>query len=85
MARNILRTGKQARQKTAVKGKRYRCAKCRKRSPKPVKTPAPWYCPNCPKEGRLGPVMTPGLTAAQGRLPRTPGIAPWRARGEPAR
>jgi hypothetical protein len=20
---------------------------CRKRSPKPVKTPAPWYCPNC--------------------------------------
>ena len=21
--------------------------KCRKRSPKPVKTPAPWYCPNC--------------------------------------
>ena len=47
MARNILRTGKQTRPKTAVKGKRYRCAKCRKRSPKPVKTPAPWYCPNC--------------------------------------
>ena len=50
MARNILRTGKQTRPKTAVKGKRYRCAKCRKRSPKPVKTPAPWYCPNCLKE-----------------------------------
>ena len=30
MARNIFRTGKQTRPKTAVKGKRYRCAKCRK-------------------------------------------------------
>jgi len=47
MARNFFRTGKKTRPKTAVKGKRYRCAKCRKRSPKPVKTPAPWYCPNC--------------------------------------
>jgi hypothetical protein len=45
MARNILRTGKQTRPKTAVKGKRYRCAKCRKRSPK-LKTPAPRYCPS---------------------------------------
>jgi ribosomal protein L37AE/L43A len=50
MARNILRTGKQARPKTAVKGKRYRCAKCHKRSPKPVKTPAPWYCAKCLEE-----------------------------------
>ena len=47
MARNILRTGKKTRPKTAEKGKRYRCAQCRKRSPKPVKTPAPWYCPHC--------------------------------------
>jgi ribosomal protein L37AE/L43A len=47
MARNIFKTGKLTRPKTAVKGKRYRCAKCRKRSPKPVKTPAPWYCDNC--------------------------------------
>jgi late competence protein required for DNA uptake (superfamily II DNA/RNA helicase) len=47
MARNTVRTGKQSRPKTTVKGKRYRCARCRKRSPKPVKTPAPWYCPNC--------------------------------------
>ena len=47
MARNILKTGKKTRPKTAVKGKRFLCAKCRKRSPKPVKTPAPWYCPNC--------------------------------------
>ena len=30
--------------RTAVKGKRYRCAVCRKRSPKPVLGPAPWYC-----------------------------------------
>jgi hypothetical protein len=50
MAKNILRTGKQTRPKTSVKGKRYRCAKCRKRSPKPVRTPAPWYCPNCLSE-----------------------------------
>jgi len=41
------RTGKQLRPKTAVKGKRYRCAVCRKRSPRPVKEPAPWYCPRC--------------------------------------
>ena len=49
MAR-IFRTGKKIRPKTAVKGKRYRCAVCRKRSPKPVKTPAPWYCPMCLKQ-----------------------------------
>lgn len=47
MDRNILRTGKKVRAKTAVKGKRFRCAVCRKRSPKPIKTPAPWYCPSC--------------------------------------
>jgi late competence protein required for DNA uptake (superfamily II DNA/RNA helicase) len=47
MTKNILRTGKKARPKTAVKGKRFRCARCRKRNPRPVKTPAPWYCPNC--------------------------------------
>jgi hypothetical protein len=50
MAKNFLRTGKKSRPRTAVKGKRYRCAKCRKRSPKPVKTPAPWYCPNCTRQ-----------------------------------
>jgi ribosomal protein L37AE/L43A len=50
MAKNFPRTGKRVRPKTAVKGKRYLCAKCRKRSPKPVKTPAPWYCPTCLKE-----------------------------------
>jgi ribosomal protein L37AE/L43A len=50
MVRNILRTGKKARPKTAVRGKRYRCAVCHKRSPKPVKTSAPWYCPKCLEE-----------------------------------
>ena len=40
MAKNILSTGKKVRPKTAIKGKRYHCVKCRKRSPKPVKTPA---------------------------------------------
>ena len=47
MGEKRLRTGKQVRPKTAVKGKRYLCAKCRKRSPRRVTTPAPWYCPNC--------------------------------------
>src|SRR5262249_52037503 len=49
MAKTILRTGRRRRPKTAAKGKRFRCARCRKRSPKPIKTPAPWYCPNCLK------------------------------------
>lgn len=47
MGQNYHRTGKQSRPKTAVKGKRYLCARCRKRSPKAVKTSAPWYCPAC--------------------------------------
>lgn len=47
MGKNFPRTGKKARPKTAVKGKRFLCAKCRRRSPPPVKTPAPWYCPAC--------------------------------------
>ena len=50
MAEKALRTGKKARPRTAVKGKRFHCAGCHKRSPKPVKTPAPWYCPDCLKE-----------------------------------
>ena len=45
--KNIPRTGNRCRPKTATKGKRYRCATCHKRSPRPVKTPAPWYCPKC--------------------------------------
>lgn len=40
-------SGKQTRPKTTYKGKRYLCARCRKRSPRPVKTPAPWYCDRC--------------------------------------
>jgi late competence protein required for DNA uptake (superfamily II DNA/RNA helicase) len=47
MSRMSPRDGKQTRPKTAIRGKRYLCARCRKRSPKPVKTPAPWYCPRC--------------------------------------
>ena len=50
MSKNIPKIGKQARPKTAVKGKRFLCAKCRKRSPRPVKAPAPWYCPPCLKQ-----------------------------------
>lgn len=60
MAR-ILRTGKKTRPKTAVKGKRYRCAVCHKRSPRPVRTPAPWYCPACAKErAESGGAAQPG-------------------------
>ena len=29
------------------KGKRLRCAACKKRSPHKVLMPAPWYCPAC--------------------------------------
>lgn len=47
MPRNVTKSGKQDRPKTAIKGKRYLCAGCRKRSPKPIKAPAPWYCPKC--------------------------------------
>ena len=50
MSKNFPKTGKKTRPKTAAKGKRFLCAKCRKRSPKPIKTPAPWYCPKCSKE-----------------------------------
>ena len=53
MSKNITRTGKQNRPKTAIKGKRYLCARCRKRSPKPVKTLAPWYCPKCLAQAAL--------------------------------
>lgn len=55
MGRMTHRTGKQSRPKTTVKGKRYLCARCRKRSPRPVKSPAPWYCPRCLKPGRDEP------------------------------
>lgn len=73
MDRNILRTGKKSRPKTAVKGNRYRCAKCHKRSPKPVKTPAPWYCPKCriALEGERG-FDAPETTAS--RSPSSDGI-----------
>ena len=47
MGEKRLRTGKQTRPKTAAKGKRYLCATCRKRSPRKVLEPAPWYCPKC--------------------------------------
>jgi hypothetical protein len=36
--------------RTAPRGKRYKCAICRKRSPQPVLTPAPWYCPKHEKK-----------------------------------
>lgn len=49
MADRTLKTGKKARPKTAARGKRYRCANCHTRSPKPVLGPAPWYCPKCPR------------------------------------
>lgn len=47
MPRSVPKTGKRKRPKTAAKGKRYRCAVCRRRSPRPVLAPAPWYCPKC--------------------------------------
>ena len=55
MPKYVPKTGKEARAKTAVQGKRFLCAKCRKRSPRPVKTPAPWHCPAGLKENAGGP------------------------------
>jgi hypothetical protein len=63
MARNFPKTGKKSRPKTALKGNRYLCAKCRKRSPRPVKTPAPWYCPACRQQIDASP---PGTEAGGG-------------------
>jgi hypothetical protein len=40
MGEKVDRTGKNVRPKTAERGKRYLCAKCRKRSPRPVYGPA---------------------------------------------
>jgi hypothetical protein len=50
MAKNFPKSGKKSRPKTAVKGKRFHCAKCRQRNPRPIKSPAPWYCPKCLKK-----------------------------------
>jgi hypothetical protein len=50
VSKNFPKTGKKTCPKTAVKSKRFLCAKCCKRSPKPAKTPAPWYCPACRRE-----------------------------------
>lgn len=47
MGEKFDRTGKKVRPRTAERGKRYLCARCRKRSPRPVFGPAPWYCPKC--------------------------------------
>ena len=58
--KNVPRSGKKTRPKTAVKGKRFLLRKCRKRSPKPVKTPAPWYCPDCLRENDA---LTRGIQA----------------------
>jgi len=46
MAKNFPRTEKKMRPKAALKGKRFLYGKYRKRNPKPVKTPTPWYCPH---------------------------------------
>jgi hypothetical protein len=66
MPRNIGRTGKKVRPKTAAKGKRYRCARCRKRSPRPVLTPAPWYCPACAAQRLPAQAEGPDEQAGEG-------------------
>lgn len=43
------RTGKRVRPKTAPKGNRLLCSRCRTRSPTAVTTLAPRCCPHCPK------------------------------------
>jgi hypothetical protein len=78
MAKRVLRTGKKVRPKTAVKGKRFRCAVCRKRSPKPVKTPAPWYCPICrPPAAMLESLEDRTHLAAAKKALTEKGNIPW--------
>jgi hypothetical protein len=82
MAKRVLKTGKKTRPKTAVKGKRYRCALCHKRSPKPVKTPAPWYCARCVGESLAkGCGKKPGPTSTLPELlPRSEHLPARKAR-----
>jgi len=47
VGRNIPKSGKKTRPRTAPRGKRYLCARCRKRSHRAVISPAPWYCSKC--------------------------------------
>ncbi len=67
MPKNILKAGKRIRPKRLVKGKRYLCAKCRKRSPKPVKHPAPWYLLTAVENGGAGTVSRRSKMAAHNR------------------
>lgn len=78
MAKHELRTGKRVRPKTALRGKRFRCASCRKRSPRPVLTPAPWYCPQClrQKESAAADSTASGLV-----IRPQPALEPWRQDG----
>ncbi|MFM7250981.1 MAG: hypothetical protein ACKO5R_13860 [Planctomycetaceae bacterium] len=62
--KNIPRSGKRLRPKTAVRGKRYRCAGCHVRSPRPVKKPAPWWCPRCLAKRELAPPLPAEAPAA---------------------
>lgn len=55
MGEKVDRSGKRVRPKTAARGKRYLCARCRKRSPRPVLAPAPWYCPKCAPQADITP------------------------------
>lgn len=56
MGEKVDRSGKKIRPRTAERGKRYLCARCRKRSPRPVFAPAPWYCPNCASAPAANPM-----------------------------
>ena len=58
-------SGKRVRPRTAPRGKRYLCATCHKRSPRPVFTPAPWYCSRCgPGAGGAGSTDDPPAGAS---------------------
>ena len=51
-------SGKKVRPRTAERGKRYLCARCRRRSPRPVFGPAPWYCPKCSPAQAVNPPLS---------------------------
>lgn len=89
MGEKVDRTGRKVRPKTAEPGKRYLCARCRKRSPQAVFGPAPWYCPKCVPPTDGGPPANPAFppTSERGRssspTPALPGPHPPRSAAEP--
>jgi hypothetical protein len=78
-------SGKRVRPKAAPRGKRYLCAKCRKRSPVSVATPTPRYCPRFAGQPRDPSPETDVTSEESPRSGRGRSSSPSRARPCPRR